>query len=150
MPPKEDLKEILARTTDAHMPSAEKVISQQEAGDLRAFVRELLTADNIKDYVVRLILATHPDNERAPELVQKYVRYGSSPRGGQALTVAGKVYAAMDGRLQVGFEDVRRAVYPALRHRILLNFEGEAEGIGADDIITAVIESVPQMEGVAS
>jgi MoxR-like ATPase len=144
-PGKDELKEILSRTTDAKSPSVERVITADEAEAYRLFIRELLTADNIKDYIVRLILATQPESEYAPALVRKYVRYGSSPRGAQALTVAGKVYAATDGRLQVGFEDVRRAAYPALRHRILLNFEGQAEGISTDKLIAAIIEHTPEV-----
>jgi MoxR-like ATPase len=77
------------------------------------------------------------------------VRYGSSPRAAQALALAGKVYAAIDGRLQVGFEDVRRAAYPALRHRILLNFEGEAEGLATDKVIAEVLTHVPELESVS-
>ena len=144
---KDELKEILSRTTDAVTPAPDKVIDAEEAEGYRAFIRELLSADNIKDYAVRLVMATHPESEYSPDIVKRYVRYGSSPRGAQALTIAGKVYAAMEGRLQVGFEDIRRAAYPALRHRILLNFEGEAEGISTSSIVDAVLEHVPESEG---
>ncbi len=91
-------------------------------------------------------MATHPQSDYAPDIVKRYVSYGSSPRGAQALIIAGKVYAAVDGRLQVGFEDIKRAAYPGLRHRILLNFDGEAEGISTDRIIAAILEQVPEME----
>jgi MoxR-like ATPase len=147
LPAKDEMKEILARTTDAVVPQTDRVIGAEEAEAHRAFIRELVTADNVKDYAVRLILATHPRGDRAPDVVRKYVRYGSSPRGAQALMVAGKVYAAMDGRLQVSFEDIRRAASPALRHRVLLNFEGEAEGVTTDSIVTAVLDQTPEMEG---
>ncbi len=143
---KDDLKEVLSRTTDGVKIESDKVIETETAVRFRTFIRELLTADNIKDYICRLVLATHPDNEFAPALVKKYVRYGSSPRGAQALAVAGKVYAAMDGRLQVGFEDIRRAAGPALRHRILLNFEGEAEGLETDAAIEQILADVPEVE----
>jgi len=146
LPTKDELKEILARTTDAVTPAAEKVINGEEAMEYRAFIRELLTADNIKDYAVRLVMATHPDSDYAPDMVRKYVRYGSSPRGAQALTIAAKVYAAMEGRLQVGFEDIQRAAYPGLRHRILLNFEGEAEGIATDAVVKEILAHVPEIE----
>jgi len=146
LPGKEEMKEILARTTDARQPEAAKVIDAGEAEEYRAFIRELLCAGNIKDYAVRLVLATHPESAYAPEIVKKVVRYGSSPRGAQALTLAGKVYAAMDARLQVAFEDVRRAAYPALRHRVLLNFEGQAEGMTSDRVIAAVLEQTPELE----
>lgn len=145
LPGKEELKEVLARTTDAISPRAEKVIGTADAEEFRAFIRELLTADNIKDYAVRLVMATHPESGYAPEIVKKYVRYGSSPRGAQALMVAGKVYAAIDGRLHVAFEDIRRAAYPALRHRILPNFEGQAEGISTEKIVAALLEATPEI-----
>lgn len=145
MSSKDELKEVLSRTTDARTVTLQKVIQQKEALELRQFVETLLTVDNIKDYAVRLVLATHPDSEYAPDIVKQYVRFGSSPRGAQALMRAGKVYAAMDGRLQVDFADVKRAAYPALRHRILMNFEGEAEGLQTDSIIDQIIEAVPEL-----
>ena len=142
LPGKDELKQILERTTDATTPTPEKVINAEEAVKHRAFIRELLAADNVKDFAVRLVLATHPNTEYSPDIVNRYVRYGSSPRGAQALVIAGKVFAAVEGRLQVGFEDIRRAALPALRHRILLNFEGEAEGINPDDIATQILDHV--------
>ena len=145
---KDDLKEVLTRTTDAKAVTPEKVMDSAAAVGFRRFIRELLTADNVKDYIVRLVLATHGDSPYATAMVKKYVRYGSSPRGAQALTIAGKVYAAMDGRLQVGFEDVRRAAYPALRHRLLLNFEGEAEGITSDAVTKDLLAQVPEVAKV--
>ncbi len=146
LPSKDELKEILERTTTARVVAAELVVDEETALNMRTFIRELATADNIKDYIVRLVMATHPGAEYAPPKVNKYVRYGSSPRGAQALTIAGKVYAAMDARLHVGFEDIRRAAFPALRHRILLNFEGEAEGVSTDDLVSHILEHVPEVE----
>jgi MoxR-like ATPase len=143
---KQELKEVLNRTTDARKVAAERVITGAEAQELRSFMRQLVTADNLKDYIVRLVLATHADGPNAPELVKRFVRFGSSPRGAQALTMAAKVYAAMDGRLQAGFEDVRRAALPALRHRLLLNFEGEAEGMNTDRLIAQLLEQIPEVE----
>ena len=87
-----------------------------------------------------LLAATHPDNRRAPGLVRQYVRYGGSPRGAQALVTAGKILALMDGRFNVSIDDVRAAALPALRHRVILNFEGEAEGIDADAIVSEVLK----------
>ena len=146
LPSKDELKEILSRTTDATRPEPGKVIDSEAALAHREFVREVLAADNIKDYAVRLVMASHPDNVQSPDLVNRYVRYGSSPRGAQALIVAGKVFAAMEGRLQVGYEDIRRAAVPALRHRILLNFEGEAEGLETEAVVNALLESVTELE----
>ena len=146
MPPKDELKIMLGRTTDAAVPAPEPVLDSAQGEALRAFVRELVTADNIKDYAVRIVLGTHPDNADAPVSARKFVRYGASPRGAQALIIAGKVYAAMEGRLHVAFEDIRRAAYPALRHRILLNFEGEAERISTDRVIADLLEQVKEGE----
>ena len=147
MLPKDDLKEILSRTTDAKKIDVNPVMNQEQAIAFREFIRTLLTADNIKDYAVRLVLATHAGSEYAPDVVKRYVRFGASPRGAQALTIAGKVYAAMEGRLQVDFRDIKRAAIPALRHRVLLNFEGEAEGIDTQSIVEQILEHVPEVEG---
>ena len=149
LPDRQELGEILTRTTETVVPHAEPVIDEAEANELRGFIREVLAADNIKDYAVRLVLATHPGQDLAPPLVRRFVRYGSSPRGAQALTIVGKVYAAMEGRLHVGFEDIRRAAKPALRHRVLLNFEGEAEGVATDDVVEEILAGVPEAEGAA-
>jgi MoxR-like ATPase len=144
MPTRAELGEVLARTTAAVAPVPDKVMVAADALTYRTFIRELLAASNVADYAVRLALATHPEDPAAPPLVKQYVRYGASPRAAQALILAGKVYAAMDGRLQVAFEDIRRAAYPALRHRILLNFEGEAERLATDRLVAAILEAVPE------
>ncbi len=90
-----------------------------------------------------VLAATHPDAPRAPELVRQYVRYGGSPRGAQALVLAGKIHALLDGRFNVAIDDIRAVALPALRHRVILNFEGEAEGITSDAIVRAVLDAVP-------
>ena len=140
LPTKEELKEVLNRTTDAEKPEPQKIIDETQAVEHRTFIREVLAADNIKDFAVRLVMASHPDTDFSPAQVNRFVRYGSSPRGAQSLITAAKVVAAADGRLQVGFEDIRRVAQPALRHRILLNFEGEAEGVSTDTIVDAILE----------
>ena len=112
--------------------------------EFKEFIKEIHCAENVKDYCVRIILATHPDGEYATPLVNQYVRYGSSPRGAQALINAGKIYAAIDGRLQVDFEDIRKASQAALRHRTLLNFEGEAEGIETDKVVDEILSTLPE------
>ena len=104
--------------------------------------REVPIASHVNDYVVRLLLATHPDSDAAPDVVRKYVRYGSSPRGAQALVLAAKIRALLDGRLNVSYEDVREVLLPSLRHRIILNFEAEAEGLGSDAILKAVTKQI--------
>ncbi|HEX5501625.1 MAG TPA: AAA family ATPase, partial [Thermomicrobiales bacterium] len=91
------------------------------------------------DYVVRLTLATHPDSATAPPAVRKYVRYGASPRGAQAIVLAAKIRALLEGRLNVAFDDVRALAAPALRHRVVLNFEGEADGLTTDEIVAEIL-----------
>ena len=93
-------------------------------------------------YAVSVLAASHPDSERAPDLVRQYVRYGGSPRGAQALVLAGKIQALLDGRFNVAVDDVRAVALPSLRHRIILNFEGEAEGITSDAIVRTILDAV--------
>jgi MoxR-like ATPase len=110
---------------------------------MKALVRELPIAEPVKDYAIRLGLATRPGAPLATDLVNRYVRYGSSPRGPQALVLAAKAMALFDGRMHAGFQDVRGAARQSLGHRVLLNFEGEAEGITAERIVDDVVERVP-------
>jgi len=102
-----------------------------------------VVASHVKDYAVRLILATHPNTDTAAPAASQYLRFGSSPRGGQVLMLAGKVRALIEGRYNVSFEDIQYAVHPALRHRLILNFEAEAEGITTDMVIDKILEVVP-------
>jgi len=104
--------------------------------------RQVVVAPHVRDYAARLVLATHPGGEHAVESATRFVRYGASPRAAQALILAGKVRALTAGRYNVSFDDVRRYARPALRHRLILNFEGEAEGITTDQIIDQVAEQV--------
>ncbi len=106
---------------------------------MRRLIREIPVADVVRDYAVRIVLATHPNTGETTEMARKYVRYGSSPRGAQSLILAGKVLALIDGRYNVGFEDIKKTVLPALRHRIILSFEGEAAGISADSVLKDII-----------
>jgi len=98
----------------------------------------------VQDYAIRLVLATHPQGEFATEMVNQYVRFGSSPRGVQALVLGAKVRAMLNERYHVSFDDVARTVHPALRHRVLLNFEGQAEGIQPDDVLTDILKNTPR------
>ena len=104
---------------------------------------QVVLADHVKNYAVRVVLATHPEGDTAPESVRRYVRHGSSPRGILAMVLVAKAFAAMDGRLNVSFDDLKETALPALRHRILLNFEGEADGVSTDRIVEELIETVP-------
>jgi MoxR-like ATPase len=137
-----ELHEIMNRTTGAETPHAEKVASREEILSLAAVAREVPVADHVQRFALRLLLATHPESEDAPEGVRQFVRYGASPRGAQALLLSGKVRALIDGRFNVAIEDVKASALPSLRHRIGLNFEGQAEEIDADDLIREAIERV--------
>jgi MoxR-like ATPase len=106
-------------------------------------------ARHVQDYAVRVLLATHPDSPGCPDVVRRFVRYGSSPRGGQAILLASKIRALFEGRYAASVDDVRAVSKNALRHRILLNFEGEAEGMKTDAVIEAILKSVPEAKGAA-
>ncbi len=148
-PPQIDaLVAILDRTTGAETPSAEKVVSGDRIAQMRQLARQVVVASHVKEHIGRLVLATSPDGELAPEAVRKFVRYGSSPRGGQAIILAAKVLALRDGRANVAFADVRKVVHPALRHRLILSFEGQAEGAEPDDIIDSALAAVPEGESL--
>ena len=109
-------------------------------------VKGVVVAPHVKDYGVRLVLATHPGGPHAVDKATRYVRYGSSPRGAQALTLAAKIRALLDGRFNVSFDDLRVSAHPVLRHRIILGFEGEAEGIKSDAIIDQILEETPRAQ----
>ena len=113
---------------------------------MQELVRRIPAAGAVKNYVARIVRATHPEAELAPALARKYVRYGSSPRGAQAILLAAKVRALRAGRPNVAFEDVRAVVAPALRHRLILSFEGQADGVVADDLLAEIVRSLPQAE----
>ena len=141
---REELTTILDRTTRNERPAAEKVIDGETLIRLQALVREVIIAPHVQDYGIRLALATHPGGPFAAPVTGQYIRWGSSPRGVQTLVLASKVRALLDGRFNVSFEDLRRVYLPALRHRVLLNFEAQAEGIDSDRVLLQVLESVPE------
>jgi len=140
---REEMNQILERTTESAAPRVEKVLDGARVLDGQELARQVLAAPHVRDYAARLVLATHPGGEFAVEMANRFVRYGASPRGAQALVLAGKVRALASGRYNVAFEDIRHFAPPALRHRLILNFEGEAEGITPDRIIDQVVERVP-------
>ena len=142
-PSAEDLAEIIERTTKPVTHPVHKAAAGPEVEDLKGPVRDVPLPQPVKEYVSRLILSTRPDREGAPDMVRRFVRYGSSPRGAQALVLGGKVSALMDGRFNVSFDDVRAVAFPALRHRLILSFEGEAEGIDPDQILEDLLNRVP-------
>ena len=141
-PTEEDLIAIIDRTTGADAPQATAVTTAAEIVEMQRLARAVPIAPHITAYAVSVLAATHPDNRRAPSLVRQYVRYGGSPRGAQALVTAGKILALMDGRYNVSVDDVRAAALPALRHRVILNFEGEAEGISTEAVVRSILDEV--------
>jgi MoxR-like ATPase len=141
---REELGTILDRTTRGYRPQAEKVMDGETLIRFQGLVRDVIVAPHVQDYAIRLGLATHPEGPFAAPATNQYVRWGSSPRGVQTLVLAAKVRALLDGRYNVSFEDVRRVCLPSLRHRVLLNFEAQAEGIDPDDVLLKVLDSVPE------
>jgi MoxR-like ATPase len=141
-PSEADLIAIIDRTTGADAPTAQHVASAAEIVEMQRLARAVPIAPHITAYAVSVLAATHPDNGRAPSIVRQYVRYGGSPRGAQALVTAGKILALMDGRFNVSVNDVRAAALPALRHRVILNFEGEAEGITTEAVVRTILDEV--------
>ena len=147
-PSEEDLIAIMDRTTGVESVAAAKVCTAAEIVEMQRLARAVPIAPHVTAYAVSLLAATHPDNGRAPGLVREYVRYGGSPRGAQALVTAGKIYALLDGRFNVSTDDIRAVALPSLRHRIILNFEGEAEGITSESAVRAILDvvAVPTVE----
>ncbi len=139
LPDVKDMVEILDRTTGKETPSAGKAISGADIIEMRTLARTVPIASHVKEYIANFVLATHPQAPHASPLVKKYVRYGVSPRGGQALVLGGKVTALLSGRYNVAFEDIHAVAPAAMRHRLLLNFDGLAEGIKPDDVINELI-----------
>ena len=143
-PSRDELHTILDRTTSATVPRVEKVIA--DAGELTALrevVRQVPLVREVQEHAVRIVLATHPDEPGASGLSRKYVRYGASPRGAQALILAAKIHALLEGRCHVAKADISKAALAALRHRVILNFEGEAEGRTSDEVIGEILRANP-------
>jgi MoxR-like ATPase len=147
MPTRGQISEIVSRTTGRDVPRASHVADAATVLDMRDLVREVPAAAPVRDYAGAIVLATHPQHETAAPLARKTVRYGAGPRGAQAMIMAGKVRALVDGRYNVAFDDLRAAAHAALRHRLILNFEGQAERIDPDRIIDDVLAHVPEPQG---
>ncbi|MDH7504224.1 MAG: MoxR family ATPase [Verrucomicrobiota bacterium] len=143
-PTAEELTEVLNRTTETAQAAVNRVLSREGLIELQQLVRQVPAVSHVKDYAVRLVLATHPKTNTAVPIANQFLRYGSSPRGAQALILAGKVRALAQGRFNVSFDDIRAVALPALRHRLILNFEAEAEGVTTDKIIEQVLSEVPE------
>jgi MoxR-like ATPase len=149
-PSADELTEVLTRTTAGAPAAVEKVISRDALLDLMKLVREVPVASHVKNYAVRLVMATHPKTETASPIASQYLRFGSSPRGGQTLMLAGKVRALTQGRFNVSFDDIEAVALAAMRHRLILNFEAEAEGMTTDHIIAQILQDVPRDAAVVS
>ena len=147
---REELKTILDRTTTGYQPDIKPVITGAEIIGAQRLVRRLVVAPHVQDYIIRLALATHPEGQFAVEETNRYVRWGGSPRAAQAITLGAKLQAMLDGRYNVSFSDAQKVYLPALRHRVLLNFEGEAEGITTDEVLRAIMEKTPTMAEAAA
>ncbi|CAN5542657.1 MoxR family ATPase [soil metagenome] len=141
-PTETDLVEILRRTTTGTNLAVRSVAGGEVILGLGNLARQVPIAGSVTDYVVRLVMATHPDNPRATPIVKQFVRYGVSPRGAQSMVLGSKIRALMDGRLNVAFDDIRAVALPALRHRLILNFEAEAGGTTADDVLTSLMSEI--------
>ncbi len=140
---REELATILQRTTTGHKPDIKQVMSGEQIIGAQKLVQRVVVAPHVQDYAIRLTLATHPRGPFATELTNRYVRWGSSPRGSQAISLAAKVRALLEGRYNVSFEDIRGIYLPAMRHRVLLNFEAQAEGLEPDVVLKDILDKTP-------
>ena len=143
-PTAEELSEVISRTTEGGSVVVNKVVDGNVLIELQGLVHQVPVASHVKDYAVRLILATHPGTDTALAITNQFLRFGSSPRGAQALLLGAKVHALIDGRFNVSFDDIDFVAKPALRHRLIVNFEGEAEGVSTDDILDSILTDVPR------
>ena len=146
-PSSKEIMEIIDRTTGVNNYTPLKILGKEDIIEMQRIIREVPVSNSVKNYAVRMILATHPDHEDVEDFQKQYIRYGASPRGAQSLILGARVYALLDGRFNVSFDDIRRAALPSLRHRIILSFEGEAEGISQEDIINKIKNKLPESEG---
>jgi MoxR-like ATPase len=141
---REELATIIDRTTRGEVLEPEKVMDGPEILRWQQLIREVILAKHVQDYIVRITLATHPEGEFALPITNQYLRWGASPRAAQTLALAAKVRALLEGRYNVSFEDIRRVYLPALRHRVIVNFEAQAEGIDTDHVLLEILEKLPE------
>ncbi|HOU94260.1 MAG TPA: MoxR family ATPase, partial [Polyangiaceae bacterium] len=143
-PSREELHQIIERTTGEQEAAVDVVLEREAILDMQRLVRAVPVAHHVQDYAVRLLQATHPELTGASGKVRRFVRTGASPRGAQAMLLAAKIRALFAGRFAAAIDDIRAVAPPALRHRILLNFEGEAEGVRTDDVIAELLDELPE------
>jgi MoxR-like ATPase len=142
-PTEDELVQVLARTTGQHGGAAEQVLGEDDVIALLAVCRDISVAEPILRYATRLVRASDPHSPQAPDKVKRALRFGAGVRGAQALVLAAKAVAMLEGRANVGFSDVQRVAAPCLRHRLIRSFEGEADNITTDDVVTALLADVP-------
>jgi MoxR-like ATPase len=147
---KEEMKTIIDRTTTGYKADVKPVMTGEEIIGTQRLVRRIVMAPHVQDYAIRVAMASHPGGPYAVEATNKYVRWGVSPRAAQTITLAAKLQALLDGRFNVSFADVQKVFIPAMRHRVLLNFEGEAEGVSTDDVLRQILEATPTMAAEAA
>jgi MoxR-like ATPase len=140
---RDELKQILDRTTTGYKADIQPVLDSKRILDHQELVKRVVIAPHVQDYAIRCTLATHPNGIFAIPMVNQFVRVGASPRAAQAITLAAKVRALLDGRFHVAFRDIKDVLTPAMRHRLILNFEGEAEGITTDMVLEKVAAETP-------
>ncbi|MGH2410984.1 MAG: AAA family ATPase [Chloroflexota bacterium] len=140
-----ELAAIVRRTSGNETAPVQPVVGADTLLAMQMLVREVPMSSYVLDYAVRLVLATQPESPDAPEITRKYVRIGSSPRGAQALSLAGRISSLLDGRFNLSYDDIRAAAHPALRHRIGLNFEAETRGLTADSLLDEIMAAVPDV-----
>jgi MoxR-like ATPase len=143
-PTRADMHNILDRTTRSEVPQVEPVIDGPKILTLRGLVRQVPVAQQVQDYAIRVLEATHSNTAEALPVTKKYLRFGASPRGAQSMLLGAKIKALLDGRFSASCDDIRAVAPACLRHRLILNFEGEAEGVGTDDIIGEILNLVPE------
>jgi MoxR-like ATPase len=144
-PKLEELSAIIDRTTGILETEVQPALDGPQIMQMQRLAREIVVEGLVKEYALKMVLATHSDSEFAPDSVRRFVRYGASPRGAQALILASKIRALLQGRYNVALDDVDHVAMPALRHRIILNFEGEAEGIGTDTVVAEIRTHVREL-----
>ena len=141
-PSRDDLSRIVDVTVKQDEADLERVLDRDQISDLKAICRQVIVAPHVQDYAIELVMATQPGSERAPDITNRYIRYGSSPRGAQGLIECGRVLAVMRGRLHLSLEDVAAVAKSVLRHRIILNFDAHADGQNAETVLASIMESV--------
>ncbi|HZW07647.1 MAG TPA: MoxR family ATPase, partial [Phycisphaerales bacterium] len=145
-PTRAEMAQVLSRTTTTHVSEVEPVLDAERLLEHQRLIRQVAIADHVQDYAVRLVLGTHPGGQFTSSMVQRYVKFGASPRAAQAIVMAAKCRALMDGRSAASIADIQSIATPALRHRLILNFEAQAQGVTADAVVENLTSTLPQLQ----